>query len=239
MRAHLVKAALLLGVGFCAGAAGAQDPAATDPAALGLSGGGPSPEVRYSSQVVPVGTPVRLMFLSEMTSRKAITGQRFKMRVDEPVYINGSPVIPVGASAWGEITTVDTNGSVGRGGRLAMRILYLDLAQGRLPLKGELNRKGGGNGAGVAMAVVGFGLLGLLTAGDSARFKGGDIITVYVDNAIAAPVSAIAAAPTDAASTGEQPASVEAPKAGVPVGGEPVAIKAPGGEAGKAEVPVS
>jgi len=132
-------------------------------------------------QVVPEGTPVRLMVLREITSRTATAGQRFELRVDEPVWINGKPVIPVGAKAWGEIVSIAGNGAVGKGGRLAARLLYLDLPQGHLPLRGEIDQRGAGNGAGVAMAVVGFGILGLLTAGDAARFKGGQTFTSYVD----------------------------------------------------------
>src|SRR6478752_7593084 len=120
MRGRMLTAALL-GAGLWAGAAAAQDVAA------GGTGSVSPEEARYSGQVVPAGTPVRLMFLTEITSRKAVAGQRFKMRVDEPVYINGKPVIPVGSSAWGEVITVDSNGAVGKGGKLGMRILYLDL----------------------------------------------------------------------------------------------------------------
>lgn len=128
------------------------------------------------------------MFVKEINSRIAHAGDRFRLRVDEPVFINGKPVIPVGSWAWGEIVSMESNGAVGRGGRLAAKLLYLDLPSGHLPLKGDVVNHGGGNGAGVVMAVVGFGILGLLTAGDSARFKAGDMLTAYVDQA--SPLSA-------------------------------------------------
>ncbi|WP_454796743.1 hypothetical protein [Novosphingobium lindaniclasticum] len=141
-----------------------------------------------SAQSVPPGTPVRLMVLREISSRTAKAGDRFLLRVDEPVYIDGRPVIPVGTKAWGEIVSLEGNGAVGKGGRLAARFVELELADGmKLPLRGDMNERGAGNGAGVVLAVVGFGLLGLLTAGDSARFKGGQTITAYVDR-IAEPV---------------------------------------------------
>lgn len=176
-RAGVWAGAMLAGMCLSSGPGLAQNATAisVSPAATG--------EAVYAPQVVPVGTPVRLMFTREINSRTAASGQQFKMRVDEPVYVDGKPVVPVGTTAWGEIIAVDGNGAVGRGGRLGMKILYLDLPQGRLPLRGEERRRGGGNGAGVALAVVGFGLLGLFTAGDSARFKAGDMLTVYVDAA--------------------------------------------------------
>ncbi len=134
-----------------------------------------------AAQVVPAGTPVRLMFLKEITSRSAHPGDKFRLRVDEPVYIDGKPVIPVGTSAWGEIVSMEANGAVGHGGKLAARLLYLDLPQGHLPLRGDVANHGGGNGGGVLLAVVGFGIFGLLTQGDSARFKAGDMLTAYVE----------------------------------------------------------
>ncbi|MFM6829079.1 MAG: hypothetical protein ACKOVA_01895 [Novosphingobium sp.] len=121
------------------------------------------------------------MVLKEINSRTARIGDRFKLRVDEPIYLNGAPVVPVGATAWGEIASVEKNGAVGKGGRLGARLLYLDLPSGQIPLRGDYADRGGGNGAGVVLAVVGFGLFGLLTGGDSARLKAGDTFTGYVD----------------------------------------------------------
>ena len=134
-----------------------------------------------SHPLVPPGTPIRLMVVREVNSRTAHAGDRFKLRADEPVFINGVPVIPVGATAWGEIVSVEGNGAVGKGGKLGARLLYVDLPSGRIPLRGEAKDKGDGNGAGVVLAIVGFGILGLLNGGDSARLKAGDLFTAYVD----------------------------------------------------------
>lgn len=149
----------------------AAAPAATRPMA---------PQSETEPLLTP-GTPVRLMVLKEINSRSAHLGDRFKLRVDEPIYLNGVPVVPVGATAWGEIASIEKNGAVGKGGRLGVKLLYLDLPSGHVPLRGEHADKGDGNGAGVVLAVVGFGLLGLLTGGDSARLKAGDTFTGYVD----------------------------------------------------------
>jgi hypothetical protein len=146
-----------------------------------------APAVQASpAPVVPLGTPVRLMVVREINSRTAHAGDRFRLRVDEPVYINGAPAIPVGATAWGEIIIVEGNGAVGKGGKLGAKLLYVDLPSGQVPLRGEANDRGDGNGAGVVLAVVGFGILGLLTGGDSARLKAGDLFTAYVDHPPAA-----------------------------------------------------
>lgn len=177
-----ITAVALIGVAATSNDALAQSSLAV------LNGNSANESTKLASQIVPVGTPVRLMYLTEITSRTAILGKKFKLRVDEPVFINGIPVIPVGATAWGEIASFDSNGAVGRGGKLGVRILFLEMPGGRLPLRGDALQRGNGNGAGVAMAIIGFGLLGLFTAGDSARFKAGDTITAYV-GAIEVPAS--------------------------------------------------
>lgn len=158
----------------------------------------PSAAPIAATALLPTGTPVRLMVLREINSRTARIGDRFKLRVDEPIYINGAAVVPVGATAWGEIANVEQNGAVGKGGRLGAKLLYLDLPLGHIPLRGDYADRGDGNGAGVVLAVVGFGLLGLLTGGDSARLKAGDTFTGYVDGP---PLPAIA--PSSVAASGD------------------------------------
>lgn len=161
---------------------------------------------RTTVPLLPVGTPVRLMVLKEINSRTARIGDRFKLRVDEPIYINGVPVVPVGATAWGEIANVEKNGAVGKGGRVGAKLLYLDLPASHIPLRGDYADRGDGNGAGVVLAVVGFGILGLLTGGDSARLKAGDTFTGYVDGPPVPP----AASPSNTATGDGGPLPVPA-----------------------------
>jgi hypothetical protein len=142
--------------------------------------GVPDAPVTNSRSVLPEGTPIRLMILREINSRTAKVGDRFKLRVDEPVFIDGKAVVPVGSTAWGEVSLVQQNGPVGKGGKLSLNLLYLELPAGHVPLRGDYSRKGDGNSAGVVLAVVGFGLPGLLMAGDSGRLKAGDTFTGYV-----------------------------------------------------------
>ena len=86
------------------GTASPQDQPVVTPA-------GPQPAVEtvapasppVMAPLLPAGTPVRLMVLKEINSRTARLGDRFKLRVDEPIYINGAPVVPVGSTAWGQI----------------------------------------------------------------------------------------------------------------------------------------
>jgi hypothetical protein len=177
--------------------AGASDahPAAPESATATAQGSAPA-DFR---QLLPPDTPVRLMVLREITSRNAHAGERFRLRVDEPIFINGKPVVSVGATAWGEIVSFQPSGAAGKAGRIGAKLLWLELPEGRVPLVGEIKRKGGGNGDGLALAIVGFGILGLLNAGDSARLHGGDLLTAFVGK-VDAPAAVAADAATEKSS---------------------------------------
>lgn len=180
--------------------------ATTEAAASVVTAPAPMQLIKYAPQVIAPGTPIRLMFLKEINSRTAVPGQQFKMRVNEPVFMNGQAVIPLGITAWGEVVSFDSSGAVGKGGKLGIRVLYLDLPEGKFPLKGEANQRGSGNGAGLALAIVGFGIFGLFSAGDSARFKGGDQLTVFADQVpVESPKSVIASKAVASASSVSAP----------------------------------
>lgn len=129
---------------------------------------------------LPAGTEVELMVTKEVNSRSAKAGDRIKLRVNAPVRAGDEVLIPVGASAWGEVTAVSGTGAAGRSGRLSMRLLHLDTPSGPIPLTGTGDTQGDGNTAGVVLGVLAWGVLGLLNKGDNALFKAGDVIRGYV-----------------------------------------------------------
>ena len=121
------------------------------------------------------------MVIKEVDSRTAKAGDRFRLRVNEPVVVDGTTAIPVGTTAWGEVGYVTGTGAAGGKGRLTANLLYIDLPGGHLPISGTQGAQGKGNTAGVAIAMVSFGLLGLLMKGGNAHFKAGDILVGYVE----------------------------------------------------------
>ncbi|OAN58054.1 hypothetical protein A7X12_05930 [Sphingomonas sp. TDK1] len=136
---------------------------------------------------LPNGMAVRLMVLKEVNSREAKSGDRFKLRVDSPVILDGVTRIPIGAIAWGEIVVAKDTGAVGGKGRLSARLLYVEAPDGRIMLSGSQDRQGKGNTTGVVLSVIGFGVLGLLNKGGNAVLKAGDIVTGYVEDPAPAP----------------------------------------------------
>lgn len=141
---------------------------------------GPAPSPAGSPHWVK-GTPVRLMVLNEINSRQAKAGERFKLRVDSPVLLDNVVVIPVGATAWGEVIAAHGTSAAGGRGHLSARLLFVDTPSGRVELRGTLGQEGKSNSSGVVLGVIGFGLPGLLTKGGNATFKAGDILTGYID----------------------------------------------------------
>ncbi|MGL6043710.1 MAG: hypothetical protein ACRC1J_07280 [Sandaracinobacteroides sp.] len=129
------------------------------------------------------------MILREVNSRTAQPGDRVRLRLVEPILVDGIIRVPVGATAWGEVVGVAANGAVGKSGRLSARLLHLETPGGTVPLSGEHADEGDSGGAGLALAIVGFGPLGLLLQGDSGRLKAGDIITGRVAPPPVQPVS--------------------------------------------------
>lgn len=131
------------------------------------------------SIVLPSGTMVRLMVTKEVNSRDHKAGYRFKLRVDEDVTVGGVKIIPIGATAWGEVTEAEGTGGVGKSGRINARLLYVETQGKQVPLQGERQNRGGGAGGQVVASVLGFGVFGLLMKGNNATLKAGEILNGY------------------------------------------------------------
>ncbi|EZP51361.1 hypothetical protein BW41_02792 [Sphingomonas sp. RIT328] len=133
------------------------------------------------------------MVLKEVNSRDSKPGERFKLRVNEAVVINGAVAIPVGALAWGEVVKAEGTGMAGEKGHLTAKLLYVETPAGRLPISGVRGAEGKANTAGVVLGVLSFGLGGLFMRGGNALLKAGDILIGYVQptgaNAILEPVT--------------------------------------------------
>ena len=144
-------------------------------------------------------TAVQLMVLNEVSSRNSTPGHRFKLRVNQPVVVDGRTLIPEGATAWGEVASADASGRVGKAGTLAARLLHIDLDGTQIRLRGQSSAEGGDGTDRLLLSVIGFGILGLLAKGNNAKLKAGDLIDGHVADTMifaagAPPVVAAAAA---------------------------------------------
>ncbi|ASK88357.1 hypothetical protein SPHFLASMR4Y_01609 [Sphingorhabdus sp. SMR4y] len=138
-------------------------------------------------QILPKDTPVHLMVLNEVTTKTHQAGHRFKLRVNKPVMLDGRVIMPVGALAWGEVTAADDSGNVGRSGKMAANLLYVDVNGTRFPISGGTTSKGKSGTAETIMGVLALGPLGLFAKGNNAKIKAGELMTAFTSESVTVP----------------------------------------------------
>lgn len=140
-----------------------------------------SPEGHPDKLFVEADTMIRLMVLNEVSTKIAKAGDRFPLRVDEDVVVNGVTIIPVGSKAWGEVLSTEESGIAGKSGKLGARLLFIELNGDRIPLSGEARTAGASGTAETVMGVIALGPFGLFARGNNAKLKAGDIFNGYLD----------------------------------------------------------
>ena len=160
--------------------AGVEPPAQDEPGAATTSIA-PMPAVpaEPAKLVLPKGTMVRLMVIKEVNSRDNRPGDRFVLRVDEDVQVQGVTLIPTGAKAWGELIGAEKSGGVGKSGKINARLLFVEAGERKIDLDGERQSSGSGGTGQVVASVLAFGPLGLLMKGNNATLKAGEILNGY------------------------------------------------------------
>ena len=129
--------------------------------------------------VLPKGTMVRLMVIREVNSRDNHPGDRFVLRVDEDVQVEGVTLIPTGSKAWGELIGAEGTGGVGKSGKINARLLYVEAGSRKIDLEGQRQSTGSGGTGQVVASVIAFGPFGLLMKGNNASLKAGEILNGY------------------------------------------------------------
>jgi hypothetical protein len=182
-----VASTMMAGLLCCQSASAQTAP----PPAVTFDAPAPAAPVPMRTVVLARDTPVQLMVWSEVSTKERGIGYRFKLRVEKPVAVDGVTVIPVGATAWGEVTRAIESGAIGKGGELAARLVGVDVGDRRVRLEGETAAKGRNAKGDVIAAVVGLGVLGLLARGNNAKIKAGEMMTGFIaeDTPIEIPVS--------------------------------------------------
>lgn len=110
---------------------------------------------------------------------KARPGAIFKLRVNRPVIIGETVVIPVGTPAFGRVESATDAGGLGKSGRMTARLLHVRLGDVDIPLTGQIATKGKGAGStGVALLLG--GVWGFFHRGNNAKIKAGEIMSGFV-----------------------------------------------------------
>jgi hypothetical protein len=121
-------------------------------------------------------TPVELITPSEIRSDRSAIGARFRLRVNKPIQVDNQIIVPVGATAWGEVTQAEGAGIAGKKGALSARLLYIELGSVQIPIEGNVSSQG----RGLSPAVLLSGVYALFAAGNNGKIKAGEIITAFI-----------------------------------------------------------
>ena len=115
--------------------------------------------VKYSPEGFPIlqdGTPIRLRLTRTLSSADCKVGDRIDFEVEDPIILDGVTVIPQGSIAWGTVTDAEHKRRMTRGGKLAIEINEVQLANlQKAKLRATSEAKGGGHTGVMAGAMVG------------------------------------------------------------------------------------
>jgi hypothetical protein len=119
---------------------------------------------------VPAGTAIEIRVDQALSSRTAVRGDRFPISVVSPIIVDGTVIVPAGASGIGEVVHAAGKGFGGRAGELIVAARYVDVPGGRVLLRGfRINRAGANNAAEAIGATIMVPLAGLVVTGSSAQ----------------------------------------------------------------------
>lgn len=133
-------------------------------------------------------TPVELMAISEVSTADAKPGTLFKLRVNRAISVDGRLVVPVGATAFGEVLTARDSGGLGKSGQMTAKLLHIKMGDAIIPLEGEATAKGQGAGSAGA-AILLSGVVGLFHRGNNAKIKAGELLSGFVSEDVALDLS--------------------------------------------------
>ena len=191
--------------------------------------------VKHSAEGFPIledGTPVRLSLARSLSSAESRVGDRVDFKVVDPVVLDGVTVVPKGALAWGKIAEAKRKRRLARGGKLAIEIDSVQLANStRVRLRAVREAKGGEHTGLMSGAMVGTAIVflpiapvWLLMHGKEAKIPEGTEITAYVNGDFTYPEHPAGApantAPAVPAATAAAPAT-PAPPPPAPAGTAP------------------
>lgn len=134
--------------------------------------------------VLPAGSAIELMVLLEVDSDRSQPGDPVKLRVNSPVVVGETVVIPVGAAAQGEVTGTKKSGGMLRRGNISVDITAITLGDQTVPLDTSLEQKARGGESDDFLKVTLAPMWILFARGSSARLKAGELLTAEIGASI-------------------------------------------------------
>jgi hypothetical protein len=128
----------------------------------------PQPAVR-----IPDGIDVKLVLDETLSSRSNVKGDLFRLKVAEPVIVDGAEALAAGTVVIGEITNAQTKSAFGVSGKLEARTLYAQTPNGTVRLSGRLGQKGKGGTTETVLTYAMIGAISFVVTGKSATIPAG------------------------------------------------------------------
>lgn len=154
------------------------------------------------------GTAVTIEILEPLNSALLKRGDKFRLRLAEPVLVEGEPVLASGLEGVGEIVHAEKSRSGGKAGELLIAARYLETSGTQVPLRGLKVGGRGKDNTNAAMATAfAVGPFALFVRGREIVIPAGTLAQAKIAKELHLPVQSGAQAPASAARGAESAAS--------------------------------
>ncbi|MDB5429146.1 MAG: hypothetical protein JWP35_262 [Caulobacter sp.] len=121
---------------------------------------------------IPMGALLQVELVDPLSSKTSKLGDRFAIRLAEPIIIDGVVVVPAGALGQGEVIDANNAGMSGSQGKLIISARYLDINGQHVRIRGMTLIKSGTSHVDLATGVSMMPYVGIAAI----FIKGGEII---------------------------------------------------------------
>jgi hypothetical protein len=133
------------------------------------------------SAILRQGTPVHLVFATEVNSKTADVGDKIQLTLAEDIKAGDMVLVAKGSPAVATVTQVDKTGAGGAPGNIVFQVNSLDANGNVVKLCGSETLEGQPKPPNAAVLVPYVGLFTLFRHGKDAEIKPGTPVTAYVD----------------------------------------------------------
>jgi hypothetical protein len=164
------------------------------------------------------GTAVTIEILEPLSSALVKRGDKFRLRLADPVSVEGKPVLASGIEGVGEIVHAEKSRSGGKAGELLIAARYLDYPGAQVPLRGlKLGGRGKDNTNAAMATAFAVGPLALFVRGREIVIPAGTLAQAKIAQDLQlpaqpeAPPSASATDPSESATLASDQSSASVP----------------------------
>jgi hypothetical protein len=163
------------------------------------------------------GTAVIIEILEPLNSALLKRGDKFRLRLAEPVLVEGKPVLASGVEGVGEIVHAERSRSGGKAGELLIAARYLENPGTPIPLRAlKLGGKGKDNTNAAMATSFALGPLALFVHGREIVIPAGTLAQAKIAQELHLPAQSDAQASVSATGASESTAPVDQDSASVP-----------------------